>query len=387
MSSEDIPKGKMRRIIFFVIILIVVAILVFIVVSLIIGFITGSSPLSALFSQRLPEISVDEFNFSIGRARMFATTDSSIAGAGTLGIKVLNVDGIETLRDSFRMGQPAIASSSEFFIAFDVGGTAVRVFNSTRVTSSVEVNGTVVSASVNQNGWFCIVTQDGSGYRGIVTVYNNMGHDVYRVSIGGGFVLSAELSHDNKNLAILSFTGTGSRISFYHDINTEDEPFYIFDYSGGIILEIAYMSNGDILAFSADLLFIVDGHGNREILYSYHDNRLGGYAYHKDFIALHLYDYGIGHQGRLITLLADGTILGETGVGREIVSMSAIDNSLVVLRNDGVAFFNEELEEFSLSTGNVSAAGASRVLAIRENTALATGDNSAVVLRREEITK
>jgi len=384
MSGDGIPKRKVHRILILVLILLVVAILAFIVISLIIGFITGSSPLTALFSQRLPEISVDEFNFNIGRARMFATTDNSIAGAGTLGIKVLNADGVETLGDSFRMGQPAITSSAGNYIAFDIGGSAVRVFNNTRITSSIEASGTVVSASINKNGWFCIVTQDGSGYRGIVTVYNNTGNDVYRVSIGGGFVLSAELSDDNKNLAILSFTSTGSRISFYHDIDTSDEPFYIFDYSGGIVLEITYLPNGNILAFSTDLVFVVDGHGEREVLYSYHDNRLGGYAYHKNFIALHLYDYGIGHQGRLVTLLTDGTVLGETGIERDIISMSAIDNSLVVLRNDGVAFYNEELEEFSLSAGSISAAGAIRILALRDNIAIATSDNSAVVLRRGE---
>jgi len=384
MSSGKIPKGKVRRILILVTVLIVVAIVTFSVVSLIMYLVTGTSPFSALFSPRISEITAEEFNFNIGRARMFVSSDNSIVGAGTLGIKVLNNDGVETLRDSFRMGQPSIASTAGHYIAFDVGGSAVRVFNDTQVVASIETNGTVVSASINQNGWFCVVTQDGSGYRGIINVYNNLGNDVFKVSIGSGFVLSAELSHDNKNLAILSLTNNGSRIIFYHDIDTEDEPFYIFDYSGGIILEITCLPNGEILAFSTDLLFIVDGLGNREILYAYHDNRIGGYAYDKGFVALHLYDYGIGHQGRLITLLADGTILGEAAIDREIISMSVINKSLVILKNDGVAFFNEELEEFSMSAGNISAAGASRILAVRDNVAIATSDNSAVVLRREE---
>jgi len=384
MSSGDIPKESKLKFPALVLILIIIAVLILIGVYLIISHILGDSLFTVLFSPHLPEITVAEYNIDIGRARMFASMDSSIAVAGTLGVKVLDADGVEILRDPFRMNQPAIASSGKYCIAFDIGGSSVRVFNSTQILSSLETNGTVVSASINQNGWFCVVTQDGGGYRGIVTVYNNNGADVFRAHIGSGFVLSAVISPDNKNLAILSFTETGSRITFYDNIDSEDEPAYRFDYSGGLILEVTHLPNGDILAFSTDLLFIVDSSGNREILYMYHDNRLGSYAYDDNFIVLHLYDFGIGYQGRIITLHADGTIFGELEIEREIISVSAVDKSFIILKNDGVVFYNEELEAFSVSAESISAAGANRVLALRDDVALATSDNSAVILRREE---
>jgi len=384
MKSDDVAIEKMRKSPILILILVVIIILTLILGYLLLSHIMGESPIAAIFSPRLAEITAEEFNFDIGRARMFTTTGSSIAAAGTLGIKVLGPDGVETLRDSFRMGQPAIASAGNYCIAFDIGGSAVRVFNNTQVTAALETSGTVVSASINQNGWYCVVTQDGGGYRGVITVYNNYGADVFKAYIGSGFVLSAALSHDNKSLAILSFTETGSRITFYDEIDSNDEPEYRFDYSGGFIVEISYLPDGNVLAFSADLLFTVNSNGENNILYSYHDNRLGAYDYDKDFIALHLYDFGVGYQGRLITALTDGTILGETVIEREVISISAVDKSLVVLRNDGITFYNEELEEFEMSAGAFSAAGASRILAVRKNIALATSDNSAVILRREE---
>jgi len=384
MSSGDIPKETKLKFPALILLLVVIAILVLVGIYLIISHILGVSLFTALFSPAKSEITVEEYNFDIGRARMFAPIDTSVAAVGTLGMKVLNADGVETLRDSFRMSQPSIAASGKYCIAFDIGGSSVRVFNSSQVTSSLEANGTVVSASINQNGWYCVVTQDGGGYRGVVTVYNNNGMDVFRAHIGSGFVLSAAISPDNKNLAILSFTDTGSRITFYDNIDTDDEPAYRFDYSGGLVLEVLHLPNGDLLAFSADLLFTVDSSGNREVLYVYHDKRLGGYTYDNDFIALHLYDFGIGYQGRLVTLLADGTILGELELEREIISISAAGNSLVILKNDGALFYNEELEAFSVSADSISAAGANRVLALRDGVALATSDNSAVILRREE---
>ena len=381
MSGDDIPKRKKRRLIKLVLLLAAFAIIAFVIVSLLTWYSTGSSWLTDLFTPRPSGISVQEFNFNIGRARMFANLDNSIAAVGTLGLKVLDTEGRETLRDSFRMSQPAIVSSGGRGIAFDIGGSSVRVFDSTHIISSIETEGTVVSASINQNGWFCIVTQEGSVSRGIVTVYNSSGSGILRASKGTGFVLTAELSHDNKSLAILNYTGTGSRVSFYHGFDVDKDPDHLFDYKSGLIIDIVYLTNGDVLVISTDSIFLIERSGSGKMLYTYAEKRLGGYAYDGDFIVLHLYDYGIGYQGRLITLLADGTILAEKATGREIISMSAVDNSLVILKNDGVLFLTEELEEFPASEDNISSAGANRILAISSDTALATSDNSAVVVR------
>jgi len=182
----------------------------------------------------------------------------------------------------------------------------------------------------------------------------------------------------------LNLTDNGSRISLYHDIDTEEEPFELFDRYGGLIIDIMYLPNGDVLAISTNSLFLVESSGEGNMLYTFADKRLGGYAHDKDFIALHLYDYGVGNQGRLLTLHADGTILGEISLNREIISMSAVDRSLVVLRNDGVMFYNGELEEFPVAADSISVAGANRILAVSGSVAVATSDNSAVVVRREE---
>jgi len=384
MGGDDIPKRKKRGLIKLVLLLVFFAVIAFLVGSLLTWSRTGSSWLTDLFSPRLPEITADEFNFNVGRERMFSNLDGFIAAVGTQGLKVLDANGRETLRDSFRMSRPTIKSTGGRGIAFDIGGSSVRVFNSTQILSSIETDGSVVSASLNQNGWFCIVTQESGISRGIVTVYNSSGTGVFRASKGTGYILSAGLSHDNKSLAILNYTGTGSRVSFYHGIDTDkDEPDHQFDYAGGLIVDISYLANGDILAISTDSLFLIEHPGTGKMLYTYIDNRLGGYAYDGNFIVLHIYDYGIGYQGRLVTLRTDGTILAEKSTGRDIISMSAADNSFVILKNDGVLFLNDELEEFPASDDNISAAGASRVLAVKDGTALATSDNSAVVVRRD----
>jgi len=385
MSIGDIFRKNKIKLIKYALLLIVLIIVALIIVSIISIATTGTFGLSGIFSRRSSGIYVDEFNFDVGRERVFAYSDGSVAAAGTLGVKVLDSRGNETLRDAFRMTRPAISHNGNRFIAYDIGGSNVRVFNRTQVTSSIEVEGIIVSASINQNGWFCIVSQDGGNNKGTVTVYNNHGNAVYGINFGSGFVLSAVLSPDNKSVAILNLSETGSRINFYHGLDADKlDPDYIFDIYGGLIIDIKYLHNTDLLAISMDSLFLVESDGSGRMLYSYSDKNLIGYTYDKDFIALHLNDYGVGNQGRLVTFLTDGTSLGEITFNRDIISMSAVDRSLVILKSDGVLFYNGALEELPVSSDSFSAAGAIRVLALNENTALATSDHSAVVVRREK---
>jgi len=381
MGDTNSSVINKRRIPGRIILLVAVAIVLLIVVSLIIGYVSGASWFSAMFSQRMPELTVDGFYFDIGRSRMFANIDGSVAAVGTLGVQVFDAAGNETLREPFRLAQPVIVSSGERCIAFDVGGTSIRVFNRTQVLSSIETDSAIVSASINGNGWFCVVTQGGGGAKGAVAVHDNTGAVVFKVNLFTGFALSAHLSADNNNLAVLTLPDTGSRIMLYQGISEDKDPDHQFDFFDRLIIDMFFLPNGDILALSTDSLILAESSGDRSILYAFPDNRLGGYTKHNDFIALHLYDFGVGFQGRLVTLDFEGMLLGELVTNREIISLSAFDKTLVVLKNDGIVFYSEDLESFFSTADNHSAAGASRVLVVREHTVLAASDNSAVLIK------
>ena len=384
MSGDDRPKSKKRRLLNLVLLLIALAVLALVVIIVIFVSRSGAFSFTNLFSPRAPEFTVDEYSFEVGRDRAFAHTGGAIAAVGSLGVQVLDSDGRETLRDSFRTSRPAIIEAGGRFLAFDIGGGSLRIFNASQVFSSIETEGVIVSASINQNGWFCVVTQDRGSTRGTVKVYNGIGVGSYEVNMASGIALSAQLSPDNKNLAILNLIKAGSRITFYHGIDTsKDDPDYQFDFPDGLIIDIKYLSNTDLLAISTDSLFIVDHSGNSTTLYDFSGKRLGGYTLCDEFIALHLYDYGLGYSGRLLTLSLDGTILGEMESNREIVSMSSSGASLAILRSDGITFLNKSLEELPVSGDNLSAAAANHVLALTEDVALATSDHSAVIIRRD----
>jgi hypothetical protein len=265
---------------------------------------------------------------------------------------------------------------------FDIGGSAVRVFNEARTIASVETSGVIISASINRNGWFCVCTQESGGFGGAVIAYNDNGRSVFRFDSGveeSGYILSAVLSPDNRSMAVLTLADSGSKVTFFN--LDADQAIRAVDFFGTLVLELRYLSGGNVLALSTDSLYLIDESDAARVLFDFSDRRLGGYVLDGDFISLHLLDYGVGHRGRLVTLSDDGAMLGEAATDREIISMSSGGGLLAVLRSDGLVFFDAELSELPPVEDLSSAAGATQVVAFGEGAALAASDHSAVVFR------
>lgn len=382
---------KKRRWLSLILFLALLLALAMIVLALIPGKRPGRSVLSEMLIRSDPPITVSEFNFDVGRSRSFAFSGGSVTAVGSLGLQVLGPDGQETLRDSYRMQAPALIENNGRFIAFDIGGTAVRVFNAQDVTSSIETEGTIVSASINKNGWFCIVTlPKAGGSRGDINVYNGRGNRVFEVNMGTGYVVDAKLSDSNTTLAILNVAETGSRVNVYTEIDLVDKnrdyADCIIEFGSEIIIDIDYLSDTELLAFGTQSIQILDitADSPASTLYTFDDKRLGGYARTDDFIALHLYDYNIGYSGQIITLSPGGEILGQSDTSAEIVSMSAYGNTLMCNGSDGITFYKTNLEAYPPSGSSVSATTAGYVVALSEELALTANDLSAIVVRRQD---
>jgi len=379
MSGDKKPKKRLRRLVGIAFSVASLAVLTYVAITLISGRSLDISKITGLFSPRVAVEAAGELHFDVGRDRVFADLGDAVAAAGSLGIQVLDLGGNEALKEAFRMSRPALSEENGRAVAFDIGGTAVRVFNGKQVIASVEASGAIVSASINRNGWFCVSAQEGGGQRGVATVYDDRGSAVYRVNLASGYALSAVLSPDNKSLAVLNLTDGGSRITIYQGLNKQESDS-AFTLNGGLIIDMRYLPNGNLLAFTADSLVAIDKNGASSIFYEFFDKRLGGYAYDDGTVALHLLDYGVGFSGRLVTLNEKGSIVGELVTNRELVSISFGDGFLAVLRSDGLMFYDTLFQEFPPRGNHVPTAGATSVLSLKGGAALVAGENSAIVI-------
>ncbi|MCL2125325.1 MAG: DUF5711 family protein [Oscillospiraceae bacterium] len=372
-------KDKKRKLIRIAGSVLSLAILTYIAIALISGRQTGLFSFFKIFSRQAPVEYSDEYSFDVGRSKVFAYFDGAVASAGTLGIQVLDASGGETLRDSFRMACPSICASNDSAIAYDIGATAVRVFNKSEIISSFETQGSIISASLNRNGWFAVSIQGSGATAAVVTVYNNKGKEVYRVHMASGYILSAELSPDNKSLAILNIAGSGSRVTYYN-LNSVD-PDKVVDFENELLISIRYMENGEVYAVSTQSIYTIKKNGECTQLHSFDGKRLGGFILDDFCVVLYLLDYGVGHRGRLVSVKSDGSIIAEAESDKEVISMSYRDDCLAVLRNDRLTLYDINFAELPMQKASAPAVGATYALALSGGAALAAGDHAAVVYK------
>ena len=381
MADEERSSKKRHGLIRILISLAFLGILTFISFTLISGRGFNFDRLTGFIFPAEQREAADELFFNIGRSRVFADLNGAIAAAGSLGVQVLDYAGSETLRESVPMNSPTIRFQNERAIAFDIGGTEARVFNRNEIIASITKNGSIVSASINHDGWFTVDLQPGGGYKGNTYVYNNDGRGVYRVFMSTGYILSSVLSYDSNSLAILNLTDYGSRVTFYHGFDKEEDDGH-FELPGVLIIEIMFLESGDLLAVTTESLMLIDPHSlSGWEVYSFSGLRIGGYAVSNDYIALNLLDFGIGHRGKLIVIDLFGNLFGEVITTRELISMSFVSGYLTVMLSDGLIRLDRSLTPLPSYQNSPSAAGVSKILALDDGATLVAGDRFAIIVR------
>ncbi|MDR2357782.1 MAG: DUF5711 family protein [Oscillospiraceae bacterium] len=317
----------------------------------------------------------DEFICAPGYDAAFADLDGGFVTAGALGFKVFGADGQQLAHESFKMSEPMTSSSGGHAVVYDAGGTSVRLIDSAGgLAPIVEPELEIISAAINGNGWLALCTREGGGYKGSVTVYGADGDMKYKWYSAQGYIMSAALSRDNRELAVLSLGDTGGRITL---LKLQSEQVQgTFDLAGGVILEIKYTPDGRLLAVAENSLISVDGAGTGAVVRDFSGKYLGGWAIGDDGLtALLLLDYGVGDAGTLETYDARGAALGAVSTDSRCISLS-VNGGVAVLWRDRLSLYDASLRlesEFHDVADVVSA------LARADGAALAVGRGVAKV--------
>ncbi|SHI22785.1 hypothetical protein SAMN02745823_03645 [Sporobacter termitidis DSM 10068] len=323
----------------------------------------------------------DTFSYESGFNNVFADVDGGFAVASTVGIQVFDAGGNKTFTEIYEMANPALSAAGKTGVAYDLGGTALKVFDTAGILGSMTTNGKIISASLNAGGWLALCTQETGGYKASVSVYKPGAYDYtkqppFKWSSGkGGYILSAAVSPDNKSLAVLTLTSSGSRIVFFSLDSTEEKASCALD--GKLAMDLRFTDDSHVLAVGPEALVQIGTDGKNQVLADYTDKYLADYSMNgSDFTALVLSDYMVGGQGRLVTVDKNGKTLGTLETARKITSVSAQGNYLAVLYDDGLVIYDRNLKE---SARDDDTAGTVKTMMRSDGSALLITSHSASV--------
>ena len=99
------------------------------------------------------------------------------------------------------MATPIIKTNDKHLVLVEKKGKKVFLINDDKIIWNRELDFNINNVNVNTNG-YVVVTGSNSIYKSIVAVINNEGEELFNIYISSNIVVDAEISNDNKILAI-----------------------------------------------------------------------------------------------------------------------------------------------------------------------------------------
>ena len=270
----------------------------------------------------------------------FAAAGSGFAAVSDISCRLYGRNGETLCTASRSYPQLLIAGAEGCAAVWSEGGTGITLLRSAGA-ADLNFSGGVTAADMNNEGTAVVLAGE-IGYKGSVTVVDSGNNEVYRVYIGSGYPLDADISPDSRRVAILCLTAEGSSISVY---NTDSEKLYAEYLSEGrSCFDLEYLSDGRLMLVSLDRAAFLKDDGKLLGEQSFDGEYLKGYAAGDGYAVLLLGRYRAGNTGRMLMVDTAGNLLRSLEVSAETESVSAAGKYIAVRYADETVLYDAEFQ-------------------------------------------
>ena len=280
--------------------------------------------------------SADMLGFENAR---FAAAGSGFAAVSDISCRLYGRNGEILCTASRSYPQLQIAGAEGCAAVWSEGGSDLTIL---RPSGHADLNfsGGVTAADVTDRGTAVVLAGE-IGYKGSVTVVDGENSPVYRVYIGSGYPLDADISPDSRRVAILSLTASGSSVSVYETDSEELRAEYTEE--GRSCFDLEYLSEGRLMLVSSDRAAFVKDDGKLLGELSFDGEYLKGYASGDGYVVLLLGRYKAGSTGRILIADTAGNLLRSLDTSDETEGVSASGKYLAVRYTDETVLYDSEL--------------------------------------------
>lgn len=301
---------------------------------------TGESIRRRFGQTRVQTETREAFTYETGAEQVFAPVGDGTAIASSSSVQLLDADGETVFKQVVSYELPAAFGTGDRALFCDLGGTGCVLARLDGESVAVVPAGEILTASVNENGWFVLVTAE-AGYKGRVSVYNSECELQYEWWSGGGYVLRAVLSPDNRTLAVLSVEKDCGKLRFFPLDRTEARAELSFPET--LYYDLYYMGD-TVCAVGEDGLLFLNDSGESCGEFRTEGEFLLDYSFgSQSFVVVFVSGYRSGAGGTLISLDNRGRVLGRASLDRDISSLCACGKQLLVMTGGGLYLYDQAL--------------------------------------------
>ena len=290
------------------------------------------------------------FTHAGGDKLSVAYLENGVLMSSATGAHYYSFSGEKYAEEVLAMENPVLSASAKTGVVYDAGGQSLFLFRGTEEVFNLTLDGgaDLLSARVNDSGWLAVTAQQ-SGFKGAVTVYNNHGGEVIRISLSSTFVVDAALSPDCKTVAVVTMDQEGgafrSKVLFYPV--DQKEPQTTVDLGSCAVLDLDY-ENGALWVLGEDRMLIADPKAGTVQTYSFGRSYLKGCDFGGDGFALLLLSrYRAGAADQALTILPDGTAGASLNLSSQVLSFDSAGGYCALLTGSDLTIYTRDLTPYA----------------------------------------
>ena len=197
-------------------------------------------------------------------------TSSNLIVVGNNYLHGFSNNGEENFDMNVSLKNAVTSATGDYCIIGEKDGTKVYMVNSNAKIWEMDIQGTLLDVSVNKNGYSAIIYKQ-VGYKSLIRVIKPDGTELFTTYLASTYALDAEISNDNKTLAIAEINTEGVSVeSIIELINMSDlekknsTKFVLED--DALITNIEYNSKNKLLVQTDSCIQIVDNNELKEFV-------------------------------------------------------------------------------------------------------------------------
>ncbi len=166
------------------------------------------------------------------------------------GISALDKSGRGTFDIVHSSASPMVSVRGKYIMIADSFGKTVSTYEREKAVNQITTENEILCAKVNKNGYIVVAT-DELGFKGMVTLYDKNGSEIYKWHSGNGYIGAVDISSNNKiavSQIVTDKETVRSRIIII-DYKSKNDPKTVAEIDG-IVAEVKYRENGRLSVVS-----------------------------------------------------------------------------------------------------------------------------------------
>lgn len=236
---------------------------------------------------------------------------------------------------------PAMITTDKYILIYDRGGKKLSVTNSFTVLFDTVFDDNIVNVSMNENGYFTVITES-EAYKNKLIVYNSKFNEVYRINSLTRYFICADISPDNKYIAVSSLYIKDSNVT--PQINcyklSSEESIWNRDFEEDVAVDIVCENDGSFSALFEWGICILDSKGNEKYRFEFGNRILQNYYMSHDKYNIAVLSESVSGNSEITVFNNNGKQIGVITLNDTVLSVDLFDDRISVLTRDEIMIYS-----------------------------------------------